>query len=116
MPLDDEMTNSAGETPFVLPKHVRFARSLALVSGAVIGLAAGAVVFGAGCGSNGTSACYGTNCGLPGVQPTHDAHFDTKADLAAERADGSADAREVGSDGHGGGPTPSPHLPADWLT
>ena len=50
MPADDETTDSPADVPFVLPKHVRFARSLALVSGAVFGLAAGAAVFGSGCG------------------------------------------------------------------
>jgi hypothetical protein len=43
-------TNTPSEAPFVLPKHLRFVRSLALVSGAAVGIAAGAVVFGSGCG------------------------------------------------------------------
>jgi hypothetical protein len=113
MPLllsDDETTNSPGEVPFVLPKHVRFARSLALVSGAVIGIAAGATVFGSGCES---TKCQGF-CGF-GVQAPVDAQYDRPVDRASDRADGSADAREVASDGHsGGGPGPAPRLPANW--
>ncbi len=112
---DDETTNSPGEVPFVLPKHVRFARSLALVSGAVIGLAAGAAVFGSGCGQS----CNGI-CGAFGVQgvQTYDAQYDAPVDHAGTRADGAVDAgaRERPSDGHaGGGPRPAPRLPADWL-
>lgn len=112
MPLlpDDDPPTSPGDVPFVLPKHVRFARSLALVSGAVIGIAAGAAVFGSGCIANtGSQAFYG-------VQPPVDAQYDRPVDHGGDRADGSADAREVASDGHsGGGPGPAPRLPADWL-
>jgi hypothetical protein len=107
----DETTNSPSDAPFVLPKHVRFARSLALVSGAVIGIAAGTAVFGSGCG--GPAVCNGP-CGFPGVRAATDAQYDTPVD----RADGEADAgtREVPLDGHaGGGPRPAPRLPPDWL-
>ena len=116
MPADDEPTHSPGDVPFVLPKHVRFARSLALVSGAVIGIAAGAAVFGSGCSDNGAQ-CFGS-CGVYGVQPPVDAQYDRPVDHADDRADGAADAgaREVPPDGHaGGGPRPAPRLPADWL-
>jgi hypothetical protein len=114
MSSDHKTTSSHDEVPFVLPKHVRFARSLALVSGAVIGLAAGAAVFGSGCG-----ACSGI-CGVYGVQgiQPYDAQYDTPVDHADARADGAADAgaREAPTDGHaGGGPRPAPRLPADWL-
>jgi hypothetical protein len=111
---DDEATRSSGEAALVLPKHIRFARSLALVSGAVIGLAAGAAVFGSGCG-----ACTGV-CGafgVQGVQP-YDAQYDRPVDRASDRADGAVDdgARDAPPDGHaGGGPRPAPRLPADWL-
>jgi hypothetical protein len=109
---DDETNNAPGEVPFVLPKHVRFARSLALVSGAVIGLAAGAAVFGSGCNS-----CSGI-CGAFGVQgvQTFDAQYDTPVSHADAHADAAVDAgaREVPPDGQaGGGPRPAPHLPAD---
>ena len=114
MPADDERTDSPADVPFVLPKHVRFARSLALVSGAVIGLAAGAAVFGSGCSScNGICGAFG----VEGVLP-YDAQYDTPVSHPDAHADGAVDAgaREVPPDGHaGGGPCPAPHLPADWL-
>jgi hypothetical protein len=112
MPPDDESPPSPGDVPFVLPKHVRFARSLALVSGAVIGIAAGAAVFGSGCSAH---KCMGI-CGVYGVQPPLDAQPERPADHAGDRADGSADTQQAPLDGHGaGGPRPAPRLPADWL-
>jgi hypothetical protein len=110
---NDETTNSLSDACFVLPKHVRFARSMALVSGAVIGIAAGAAVFSSGCVQN-CSGCAGSY----GLQPPIDAQYDTPVDHPGDRADGAvdADAREVPPDGHaGGGPWPAPRLPADWL-
>jgi hypothetical protein len=106
------MTTSPGAAPFVLPKHVRFARSLALLSCAVIGVAAGAAVFGSGCVQHfgGVSA--------HGVQPRFDAGDDTTMDHPGDHADGAVevDAGEVTPDGHaGGGPCPAPRFPADWL-
>ena len=111
---DDETTNSPSDAPFVLPKHVRFARSLALVSGAVIGISAGATVLGSGCSP---TVCNGI-CGPLGVQAPIDAQYDTPLDHSGDRSDGAVDAegREVPVDGHaGGGPYPAPRLPADWL-
>ena len=103
------------DAPFVLPKHVRFAQSLALVTGAVIGIAAGTAVFGSGCSScNGICGAYG----VQGVQPALDAHYERPVDHPGARADGAVDAGdgEVPPDGHaGGGPRPAPRLPADWL-
>jgi hypothetical protein len=112
---DDETTNASAEVPYVLPKHVRFARSLALVSGAVIGLAAGAAVFASGCGQS----CNGI-CGAFGVQgvQSFDAQYDTPVSHPDAHADAVVDAgaQERPSDGHaGGGPRPAPRLPADWL-
>ena len=112
-------TDKPSEAPFVLPNRLRFVRSLALVSGAAVGIAAGAVVFGSGCGQS----CAGI-CGFyPGVQPAIDAHYERPVDHpvvqeAGESHDGPADAgaEKPPSDGHvGGGPGPAPHLPADWL-
>jgi hypothetical protein len=60
---NDETIEAPSDAPFVLPKHVRFARSLTLVSGAVIGIAAGASVFGSGCGQH-----FGGSVGY-GIQP-----------------------------------------------
>ena len=111
MPPDDEPPAHPTTFPFV-PKHVRYARSLALVSGAVIGIAAGATVFGSGCES---TKCQGF-CGFPGVRAAIDAQYDRPVDHANDRPDGSTDAKEVASDGHsGGGPGPAPRLPANWL-
>jgi hypothetical protein len=113
-PNDETTEPSSDAPPFVLPKHVRFARSLALVSGAVIGIAAGAAVFGSGCSPTG---CIGF-CGSFGVQPPVDAEYDTPLDHPHDRPDGAVDgdAREVPPDGYaGGGPYPAPRLPADWL-
>jgi hypothetical protein len=108
---NDETAESSSDAPFVLPKHVRFARSLALVSGAVIGIAAGAAVFGSGCSPTG---CIGF-CGFS-VQAPVDAQYDRPVDHANDHADGSADTREIPPDGHaGGGPRPAPRLPANWL-
>ncbi|HLK90942.1 MAG TPA: hypothetical protein VKZ18_13675 [Polyangia bacterium] len=111
----DETNDPSLEMPLVLPKHLRFARSLALVSGAVIGIAAGAAVFGSGCFEGGLQ-CTGV-CGVYGVQPRVDAHYDAPVDQQGGRADGSVDTKpEVPPDGHaGGGPRPAPRLPADWL-
>jgi hypothetical protein len=109
MPPDDESPLSPSDAPFVLPKHVRFARSLALVSGAVIGIAAGTAVFASGC----VQHCSGI-CGAYGVLPPVDAQVDHDG----RRADGAvdADAPDVSPNGHaGGGPRPAPRLPADWL-
>src|SRR3954470_5537739 len=61
--MDDQLTPADGST---LPKYVRFARSLALVSGAAIGLgiAVGSTVFTAsGC----NQGCVGSPCGAYGV-------------------------------------------------
>lgn len=112
---NDEATNAPGDVPLVLPKHIRFARSLALVSGAVIGIAAGTALITAGCAQN----CSGT-CGSYGVQPPADLHRDGEVEHAAG-PDGAADvdARGVPPDGAAvggpGGPRPAPRLPADWL-
>jgi hypothetical protein len=112
MDQNDETTESPNDAPFVLPKHVRFARSLALVSGAVIGIAAGATVLGSGCSP---TVCNGI-CGSLGVQAPIDAQYDRPVDQANDHADGSADTREIPPDGHaGGGPYPAPRLRADWL-
>jgi hypothetical protein len=112
---NDETTNAPGDVPLVLPKHIRFARSLALVSGAVIGIAAGAALFTAGCAQN----CSGF-CGAYGVQPPIDAQHDGAVDHAGG-PDGAADvdAGGVPLDGQvvggPGGPGPAPRLPVDWL-
>jgi hypothetical protein len=98
---------------YPLPKHVRFARSLALVAGAAIGIAAGAAVVAAGCDSS--HNCNGF-CGV--LAPTL---MDAGRDA---RPDGGVDSGRVTDSGHkdaafdgskGGGPRPAPFLPREWL-
>jgi hypothetical protein len=89
-----------------LQRHIRFARSLALVSGATIGIAAGvALVVPTGCES-----CNGI-CGY--VPPPANADGGGKDSGAADTA---TDA-EAGPDGGagGGGPLAAPPLPATWI-
>lgn len=113
------MANRAEPSPDrLLPKHVRFARVLALASGAAVGIAIGATVFTA----SGCMTCTGI-CGdsVYGVRPpTQDAAADTRFQDAA--TDGPGPDRlapppdAAVADGHGGGgPTYAPALPADWL-
>jgi len=121
---EDETTNSpgttdsSGEAPFVLPKHVRFVRSLALVSAAAVGIAAGAAVFGSGCGGDLGSQCSGP-CGVYGVRAAVDAQADRpSARDAGDGLDGSVDAvaPQTPAGGRaGGGPRPAPHLPVGWF-
>jgi hypothetical protein len=110
MPSDEQ-----GDSPisYLLPKHVRFARSLALVAGAAIGIAAGATVVGsAGCGPR---VCNGF-CGVMAPTPM-DAGRDAQPD-------GGVDSGRVTDSGHEGaafdgrnssGPGPAPILPREWL-
>jgi hypothetical protein len=88
----------------VLPRYLRYARSLALLSGATVGFMAGAtIVGGAGC-----SLCMGTPC--PENQPVdasqaqdashahdaghaHDANADESADTSSDAARDSVSRR-----------------------
>jgi hypothetical protein len=88
----------------LLPKHVRFARVLALASGAAVGIAISATVF----TSSSCMSCAGSPCGDGYYVPPP--AKDAQADIRIE--DGGIDAR--GPNG-GGGPTHAPALPADWL-
>jgi hypothetical protein len=97
---------------FVLPKHLRFARSLALVSSAAVGITAGAsLVMGGGC------TCSGTPCGgQVYVPPNHDAADAVSNVPDASSSDASmADALPADA-GAGGGPLPAPPLPLTWLS
>jgi hypothetical protein len=106
-----------------LPKYVRFARSLALVSGATIGIgiAVGATVFTAeGCAQN----CYGSPCGdygVYGIPVNRDASGDgdhvvtPDAEDAGQDGDDGDDGASIADAGTGGGPLPAPPLPDAWL-
>jgi hypothetical protein len=101
--MDDELLS---EGAFNVPKYVRFARSLALVSGLTIGVAAGATVFTAsGC----VQSCGGCVGGY-GVAPAIDAGQDQNATKDPPPA-GTAQADA----GTSGGPLPAPPFPASWL-
>jgi hypothetical protein len=103
---------------YVLPWYLRYARRLALLSGAAVGVATGvAVVSSSGCGNT----CAGTPCGhqitgaggfiFTGVPP---APFD--ASVGGNDGAASSDAIvDAGSDDTGGGPRPAPVLPAAWM-
>jgi hypothetical protein len=98
---------------YPLPKHVRFARSLALVAGAAIGIAAGATVVGsAGCG---TRVCNGF-CGVMAPTPM-DAGRDARPDGAVDSGHATDSShKDAAFDGsNGGGPRPAPFLPREWL-
>jgi hypothetical protein len=106
--MDDAPTAADGST---LPKYVRFARSLALVSGAAIGLgiAVGATVFtAAGCGQS----CMGFSCGSYGVAVDRDASANHGGSPDAQDA---ADGASMTDAGTGGGPLPAPPLPDAWF-
>ena len=98
MSLDDE-----GVGP--LPRYVRFARALALVSGGAIAIAAGATVFAtSGC----STSCVGFCHGPIGVGLAPDA-----SDQSADAGDDATVAQPDG--GAGGGPLGAPPLPSSWL-
>ena len=108
MPSDEPGDSSLS---YLLPKHVRFARSLALVAGAAIGIAAGATVVGsAGCGPR---VCNGF-CGVMAATPT-DAGRDVRADGGADSGHATDSGhKDAGFDGSNGG-GPRPFLPREWL-
>jgi hypothetical protein len=114
MASDDEQRDGP-QQPFLLPRYIRFARTLALVGGAAIGVAAGVAIV----GTSGCQTCMGI-CGVPpptyGVPPiTSDAS--ASADVAADAEhDATVDAdHDAGAfDGSGGGPRPAPMLPRAW--
>ena len=112
----DEVT--APETGIPLPRYVRFARSLALLSGvAGIGFAAGVTIFTAsGCMScNGICGGYGVSAVDSGVSAVDSGHRANDGGdgpaLDGEALDG-ADNRGTGG---AGGPLPAPPLPPAWL-
>ncbi len=107
MPTKPETTDAEASF-YVLPRYLRFARTLALVSGAAVGIAAGvAVISTGGC----ETVCSGTPC--PGQSlppfPRKDASTDVSVDAGL-----STPAPDAGSD-TGGGPRPAPLLPRSWV-
>ena len=97
------------EKPYVLPRYLRYARALALLSGAVVGVAAGAAaVSSTGC------TCSGTPCPGQSYQPplTRDAASDLESDA---RMDATQEAKDGAVDSGGGGPRPAPRLPRGWI-
>jgi hypothetical protein len=64
---NEDDTDAAKAGPYVLPRYLRFARTLALVSGATVGVASGiSVISTSGC----SSSCNGI-CGVMGVRPNN---------------------------------------------
>lgn len=118
----EEEAELEAEQGYVLPRYLRFARTLALVSGATVGISAGvAVISTSGC------SCAGI-CGAPittGVRPipidaadvAPDLGGDTDADAARTDAIVDAGAGDTvdGASDTGGGPRPAPLLPRAWM-
>jgi len=129
-------------SPYVLPRYLRFARRLALLSGtAAIGIAAGVATV----STSGCIGCSGTPCPGQTIPPIKypDASHDTDngdttgapTDAFADTRDGAdgmghdasaTDAADAGAvdagggdagdaDGAGGGPRPAPLLPRAWI-
>ena len=115
MPTEGEPP-SFGAKSFILPRYLRFAQALALVSsGVAVGIAAGAAtVSTSGCVQN----CSGTPCpGDPPYRspPNKDASSDVTGDAAgAAFGDASVDGGKTSGDAGGGGPRPAPLLPRAW--
>jgi hypothetical protein len=109
--MDDD---AAPEMGIKLPRYIRFARSLALLSGAAgIGFAAGVTLLtAAGCES---IKCTGI-CGVYGVMPVVDAGEQQDLGGGPDAQDGEIPDGPVNrGTGGAGGPLPAPRLPAAWL-
>ena len=105
--MDDELIP---EGVFAVPNYILFARSLALLSGLTVGVAAGATVFTAsGCGQS----CAGV-CHVYGVAPITDAGQDQTATKDSAPEGTPSDGTQADG-GTSGGPLPAPPFPASWL-
>ena len=142
MPTEDLEARETETEAYVLPWYLRYARTLALLSGATIGIAAGAAVI----SSNGCSSCngicgdvmgtrtnpdahgFGGAGGSMGVVPNPDAHGFGGAGgfmgVVVAPSDAAADGNDAarpdaivdgGGDDTGGGPRPAPLLPSAWI-
>ena len=109
MPLDENLPGS-GENSYVLPRYLRYARALALVSGAAVGVSAGVLIVS---GSGFVGCCSGTPCPGQTIQPRSQ---DASSDVASEsQSDAMTSAAPDGGDvDGGGGPRPAPLLPPAW--
>jgi hypothetical protein len=108
---------AASAVAYVLPWYLRYARRLALLSGAAVGVATGvAVVSSSGCETGCTGVCGHLISGtggfiFMGVPPV-------PSDAGIFGSDGAAgnDAIvDAGTDDTGGGPRPAPLLPPAWI-
>jgi hypothetical protein len=105
MPIDPETIETPGAS-YVLPHYLRYARALALLSGAAVGIAMGAAVM----ASSGCQPVCSPGCaGAPGIGPMF---VDGSADPSGDDAAAPPDA---GSGDTGGGPRPAPVLPPAWI-
>jgi hypothetical protein len=126
---DEDESTAAKAGIYVLPHYLRFARTLALVSGATMGIAAGiSVVTSSGCSSC-DGICgevmgvrpYGTGGGggSMGVRPPDMDASGVERDAGAAGDTGTADATIDGGSAdagdEGGGPRPAPLLPRTWI-
>jgi hypothetical protein len=105
MSFESESSEPEAE-PIALPRYLRYARALALLSGAAVGIAAGM----AAVSTTSCSSCSGTPCGGPVYQPTQDA-----AGSVARDSGSDATVRDGANDSGGGGPRPAPSLPPGWI-
>jgi len=134
MSIDDLETTETDPNKYVLPWYLRYARRLALLSGATVGIAAGvAVMSSSGCETGCTGVCgqisgTGGAGGMAGVVPNPDAHgfggaggvmgvIVVPSDAATDGNDAAhPDAVvDAGADDTGGGPRPAPLLPRAWI-
>jgi hypothetical protein len=112
----------------VLSRHVRFARALALVSGAAIGFAAGVTVFtSAGCDNPETPPpCSVTGICVDSQKPLLGATREllltgagataaTVRSTSSDSTNGLVNSAPAVDGSVGGGPLPAPPLPQGWL-
>jgi hypothetical protein len=114
------------DSGYIVPKHLRFARSLALVSGVAIGVAAGATVFtSVGCDNPEIHVCNGF-CTESKTKPFLGTSREllltgtiapaaTLQSAPSDPVDGSVDSVLPVDGSVGGGPLPAPPLPRVWF-
>ena len=119
---DEPKPTDDREGSYVLPRYLRFARTLALVSGATVGIAAGvAVISISGCESTCSGFCgHQVTMGVRPIPGSDAADVGNDlgggADAGAASADAVVDAATSdGTSETGGGPRPAPLLPRAWI-